>query len=54
MKKFCIEEWNKIDPRNYLKNYSRKIKMVLTLNGDRIQVQHIKKIRKEEREKEDE
>ena len=27
--------------------------MVLALNGDRIQVQHIKQIRKEEREKEE-
>ena len=53
LKRFCKEEWNKIDPRNYFKNYLRKVNMVLTLDGDRIQDQHIRQIRKEEREKEE-
>ena len=52
LKKVCIEEWNKIDPRNYFKNYLRRVNMVLTLKGDRIQDPHIKQIRKEERKEE--
>ena len=55
LKKICLEEWNKINPRNYFKNYLRRVNMVLTLNGDRIVDQHIKqikKIEKKEREKE--
>ena len=63
LKKYCLEEWNKIDLRNFFKNYSRRVNMVLTLNGDRILDHHIKQIRKiekkekkekEEREKEEE
>ena len=32
LKKFCIEEWNQINPHNYFKNYLRRVNMVLTLN----------------------
>ena len=41
LKKFCIEEWNKINPQNYLKNFLKKVKMVLKIKGDRLDTWHI-------------
>ena len=56
LKKFCIEEWNQINPRYYFKNYLRRDNIVLALTGDRILDAHIKqiiKIVKKESEKEE-
>ena len=27
LKKFCIEEWNKIEPKKYFKHFEEKIKL---------------------------
>ena len=54
LKKFCIEEWNNINPQNYLKNFLKRVKMVLKIEGDRLDIWHIKQIRKEEEEEENE
>ena len=54
LKKFCIEEWNNINPKNYLKNFIKRVKMVLKINGDRLDTWHIEQIRKEEEEEENE
>ena len=48
---------NKINSRNYFKKYLKRVNMILTLNGDRKLVHHMKQIRKiekNEREKEGE
>ena len=54
LKKFCIEEWNNINPKNYLKNFIKRVKMVLKINGDRLDIWHLEQIRKEEEEEEEE
>ena len=54
LKKFCIEEWNNINPKNYLKNFIKRVKMVLKINGNRLDTWHLEKIRKEEEEEEEE
>ena len=54
LKQFCIEEWNQINPKNYLKNFLKRVKMVLKINGNRLEDWHLKQIRKEEEEEEEE
>ena len=54
LKQYCIEEWNKINPKNYLKNFLKRVKMVLKINGNRLEERHLKQIRKEEKEDEEE
>ena len=36
LKRYCIEEWNKIEPRKYFKNFEAKIKLCKELNGERL------------------
>ena len=52
LKKFCIEEWNNINPRNYFKNFLRRVKMVISINGNRLEPYHLEKIREEEKKEE--
>ena len=33
LKQYCIEEWNKIDPKKYFKNFEAKIKLCKEING---------------------
>ena len=49
LKQFCIEEWNQINPKNYLKNFLKRVKMVLKINGNRLE--DLKQIRKEKKRK---
>ena len=44
LKQYCIEEWNKINPKNYLKNFLKRVKMVLKINGNRLEDWHLKQI----------
>ena len=36
LKKFCVEEWYRINNKNSLKNFIKGAKMVLKTNGDRL------------------
>ncbi len=47
LKKFCIEEWNKIFPRLYFKNYLKRIDKCIEIQGNRLEDYHINQIRKE-------
>jgi len=53
LKKFCIEEWNKINPKNYFKNFIKRVKTVLSVNGNRLEPYHLEKIRQEEKKEEE-
>ena len=53
LKKFCIEEQNKINPKNYFKNFLRRVKMVISINGNRLESYHLEKIRQEEKKEEE-
>ena len=45
MKKFCLEEWNKIEPKKYFKNFEAKIKLCKEINGERLNEYNLRKIR---------
>ena len=51
LKKFCIEEWNKINHKNYLKNFLRRVKKMISINGKRLEPHYFEKIRQEEKKK---
>ena len=56
LRKFTIEEWNKIPeelPKKLVKNYLRRVKKVIEIKGNRLEPFHLNQIRKEE-EKENE
>ena len=56
LKKFTIEEWNKIPgelPQKLVKNYLKRVKKVIEIKGNRLEPFHLNEIRKEE-EKENE
>ena len=46
LKQYCIEEWNKIEPKKYFKNFEAKIKLCKEINGERLNKYNLKKIRK--------
>ena len=50
LKQYCVEEWNKINPKYYLKNFLKRVKMVLKINGNRVEDWYLKQIKKEEKE----
>ena len=52
LKKYCIGEWNKINPQNHLKNFIKRVKMLLKIKGYRLDTWHIEQIRKEDKEEE--
>ena len=37
LKQFCIEEWNKINPKIYFKHFIKKIKKCIKLEGGRLE-----------------
>ena len=50
LKKFTIEEWNKIPddyPKKLVKNYLKRVKKVVEINGNRLEPFHLNEIRKE-------
>ena len=50
LKKFTIEEWNKIPddyPKKLVKNYLKRVKKVVEINGNRLEQFHLNEIRKE-------
>ena len=56
LRKFTIEEWNKIPeelPKKLVKNYLKRVKKVIEIKGNRLEPFHLDEIRKEE-EKENE
>ena len=46
MKKYCLEEWNKIEPKKYFKDFEAKIKLCKQINGERLNEYNLKEIRK--------
>ena len=54
LKKFCIEEWNQINPKNYYKNFIKRVKKVISINGNRLEPHHLEEIRREEENEEEE
>ena len=50
LKNYCIEEWNKIEPRKYFKNFEEKIKLCKELNGERLNEFKLREIRKKAEE----
>ena len=45
LKKFCIEEWNKINPKIYFKHFEEKIKKYIELEGGRLEDFYLKEMR---------
>ena len=54
LKQFCIEEWNQINPKNYFKNFIKRVKKVISINGNRLEPYHLEEIRREEENEEEE
>ena len=54
LKQFCIEEWNQINPKNYFKNFIKKVKKVISINENRLEPHHLEEIRREEENEEEE
>ena len=52
-KQFCIEEWNQINPKNYFKNFIKRVKKVISINGNRLEPHHLEEIRREEENEEE-
>ena len=55
LKKFTIEEWNKIPedyPKKLVNNYLKRIKKVIEIKGNRLEPFHLNNIRKEIEEEE--
>ena len=46
LKRYCIEEWNKIEPRKYFKNFEAKIKLCKEIGGERLNEFKLREIRK--------
>ena len=46
LKKIFIEEWNKISPRPYFKNYLKRIDKCIEIQGNRLEDYHLNQIRK--------
>lgn len=56
LKKFTIEEWNKIPeelPQKLVKNYLKRVKKVIEIKGNRLEPFHLNEIRKEEENEEE-
>ena len=51
LKKYCLEEWNKIEPKKYFKDFEAKIKLCKQINGERLNEFNLKEIRKIKGEK---
>ena len=51
MKKYCLEEWNKIEPKKYFKNFEAKIKLCKQINGERLNEYNLREIRRKTEEK---
>ena len=45
LKQYCLEEWNKIEPKKYFKNFEAKIKLCKEINGERLNEYNLRKIR---------
>ena len=55
LKRYCIEEWNKIEPSKYFKNFEAKIKLCKEIGGERLNEFKLREIRKKaEKETEEE
>ena len=54
LKQFFIEEWNNINPKNYFKNFIKRIKKVLSIMESRLEPHHLEEIRREEENEEEE
>ena len=50
---FSIEEWNQINPKNYFKNFIKRVKKVISINGNRLEPHHLEEIRREEENEEE-
>ena len=46
LKQYYIEEWNKIAPKKYFKNFESKIKLCKEINGEKLKEYNLKEIRK--------
>ena len=46
LKKFCIEEWNKIEPKKYFKHFEEKIKLCKEIKGERLNEYNLREIMK--------
>ena len=51
LKKYCLEEWNKIDPKKYFKNFEAKIKLCKKINGEMLNEYNLREIRRKIEEK---
>ena len=51
LKKYCLEEWNNINPKNYFKNFLKRVEMVLEIKGSRLEAWHLEEIRRRRRKK---
>ena len=51
LKKYCLEEWNKIEPKKYFKNFEAKIKLCKQINGERLNEYNLREIRRKTEEK---
>ncbi len=54
LKQYCIEEWNKINPKQYFKHFIKRIEKCIELNGEKLENFHLTQIRKENDEIESE
>ena len=54
LKKFTIEEWNKIPeelPQKLVKNYLKRVKKVIEIKGNRLEPFHLNEIEKKKKRK---